>query len=76
MATKIYIQNEVGRKWDVGSGTRPTQKQLKKKKKKNSSHSVVPFKIKLVTKEAKNEDTVLSSLLCYLPVLKCKVKFT
>ncbi len=31
----IYIQNEVGRKRDVGSGTRPVQTQLFKKKKKN-----------------------------------------
>jgi hypothetical protein len=30
----LHTKNEVGRKWDVGSGTRPTQKQLKKKKKK------------------------------------------
>ncbi len=34
MATKFTYKNEVGRKWDVGSGTRPTQKQLLKKKKK------------------------------------------
>jgi hypothetical protein len=35
MATKFTYKNEVGRKWDVGSGTRPTQTKLKKKKKKN-----------------------------------------
>ncbi len=34
MATKFTYKNEVGRKWDVGSGTRPTQTKLKKKKKK------------------------------------------
>ncbi len=33
MANKFTYKNEVRRKWDVGSGTRPTQKQLKKKKK-------------------------------------------
>jgi hypothetical protein len=33
MATKFTYKNEVGRKWDVGSGTRPTQTKLKKKKK-------------------------------------------
>jgi hypothetical protein len=32
MATKFTYTNEVGRKWDVGSGTPPTQKQFKKKK--------------------------------------------
>jgi hypothetical protein len=32
MATKFTYKNEVGRKWDVGSGTRPTQTKLKKKK--------------------------------------------
>jgi hypothetical protein len=31
MATKFTYKNEVGRKWDVGSGTRPTQTKLKKK---------------------------------------------
>jgi hypothetical protein len=28
----MYIQNAVGRKWDVGPGTRPTQIQFKKRK--------------------------------------------
>jgi hypothetical protein len=32
MATKFTYKNEVGRKWDVGSGTRPTQTKFKKKK--------------------------------------------
>jgi hypothetical protein len=31
MATKFTYKNEVGRKWDVGSGTRPTQTKFKKK---------------------------------------------
>jgi hypothetical protein len=33
MTTKFTYKNEVGRKWDVGSGTRPTQTKFKKKKK-------------------------------------------
>ncbi len=32
MATKFTYKNEVGRKWDEGSGTRPMQTKLKKKK--------------------------------------------
>ncbi len=30
--TKFTYKNEGGRKWDVGSGTRPTQTKFKKKK--------------------------------------------
>ncbi len=36
MATKFTYKNEVGRKWDVGSGTHPTQTKFKKERKKKN----------------------------------------
>ncbi len=37
MATKFTYKMRSGGKWDVGSGTRPTQTKLKKKKKKKKN---------------------------------------